>query len=279
MNTDDILLTGQVALITGGASGIGQGIAMGMAEFGADIVIADIDGAAGEQTARRICEMGRRALSVPTDVTDGDQIQAAVERTGTAFGRLDILVNNAGGSRPAPFVKLSDRSIRRQIDINLTNLFIATHAAARAMIAAERGGSIINISSIEGLRAAPGFSVYAACKAGMVSFTKTMALELAEHKIRVNAIAPDFVPTAGIQRMNPEVMSDAQIKARRRYIPLGRDGNLEDCAAASIFLSSKMASYITGTTLSVDGGTFASSGWTRDDEGGWSPIPTRIAFA
>jgi NAD(P)-dependent dehydrogenase (short-subunit alcohol dehydrogenase family) len=269
----DILLTDRVALVTGGASGIGQGIALGMAACGADIVLADIDEIEAAQTAERIRASGRKAIAIRTDVLDPAQIRAAIDGAVSHFGRLDILVNNAGGSRPQKFIELSERSIQRQVDINLTNLFVATGAAAKAMIACGRGGAIVNIASIEGQRGAPGFSVYAACKAAMINFSRTLSLELAEHNIRVNVIAPDVVITPGIMRLNPDVLSDAQLAARRRYIPLGRDGNLDDCAGAAVFLCSAMGSYITGAVLNVDGGTFASSGWTREEGGGWSPVP------
>jgi NAD(P)-dependent dehydrogenase (short-subunit alcohol dehydrogenase family) len=270
---EDILLTDRVALVTGGASGIGQGIALGMARFGADIVIADIDEAEANNTAERIRALGRQAIAAHTDVLDAAQIRAAVARAMAHFGHLDILINNAGGSRPQTFVELSERSIQRQVDINLTNLFVATGAAAKAMIDGGRGGAIVNVASIEGQRAAPGFSVYAACKAAMINFSRTMSLELAEHKIRVNVIAPDVVITPGVMRLNPDMLSSEQLAARKRYIPLGRDGSPDDCAGAAVFLCSSMASYITGAVLSVDGGTFASSGWTRETGGGWSPVP------
>jgi NAD(P)-dependent dehydrogenase (short-subunit alcohol dehydrogenase family) len=137
------------------------------------------------------------------------------------------------------------------------------------MIARGAGGSIINIASIEGLRAAPGYAVYAACKAGMLNFTRTIALELAEHRIRVNAIAPDLVPTEGMVRFAPGLLSPEARATQARYIPLGRAGNFDDCAGAAVFLASAMAGYITGVTISVDGGTWASSGWSRDGAGGW----------
>ena len=137
------------------------------------------------------------------------------------------------------------------------------------MIAGGQGGTVINVASIEGLRAAPFYSVYAACKAGMINFTRTVALELAEHGIRVNAIAPDLVPTAHMAKFAPALLSEEGKAAQARYIPVARAGNLDDCAGAAVFLASAMAGYVTGVTISVDGGTWASSGWTRNDVGGW----------
>ncbi|HEX7853393.1 MAG TPA: SDR family oxidoreductase [Sphingobium sp.] len=264
-----ILLTGKVAVVTGGGAGIGRGIAIAMAEFGADVAIIDIDGAAAAEIATLIRGKGQRAHVIVVDVTDRDAVRASIASTVETLGRLDILVNNVGGTRPIKLIDITDRQADRQIDLNLKSLVAATQAAARAMIDGGEGGSVINIASIESLRAAPSYSVYAACKAGMVSFTRTVALELAEHGIRVNAIAPDLVPTAHMATFAPGLVSDEGKAVQSRYIPLRRAGNLDDCAGAAVFLASAMADYITGVTISVDGGTWASSGWTRDDDGGW----------
>ncbi|MES2258446.1 MAG: SDR family oxidoreductase [Pseudomonadota bacterium] len=272
ISPSDFLLTGQVAFITGGALGIGAGIAAGYAAFGADVVLADIDLAQAQLTAQRIAaDTGRQALAIACDVSEPLQIKAAVAQTLERFGRLDILVNNAAGVRPSPFLDLSDRSRERHLQINLVNLFTATDAAVRAMIAGGRGGSVLNIASIEGLRAAPNFAVYGACKAAMLSMTQTLALELAEHGIRVNALAPDHVETEGMHRMGGQ--SPKLVAARRRYIPLGRDGNVDDCAGAAVYLASPAARYITGAILGIDGGTRAASGWVRARAGGgWTMI-------
>lgn len=271
LSRDAISLTGKVAVVTGGGSGIGLGIAVGMAEFGADVAVIDIDAAAAEEAAARIRAKGSRAHTVIADVIDRDAMRAAVATIVEALGRIDVLVNNAGGTRPIKLMEMTDRQADRQIDLNLKSLVATTQAAARAMIDGGQGGSIINIASIEGLRAAPGFSVYAACKAGMINFTRTLALELAEHRIRVNCIAPDLVPTAVMERYAPSLVSPEGKAAQARYIPVGRAGNLDDCAGPAVFLASAMASYITGVTISVDGGTWASSGWTRSEEAptGW----------
>jgi NAD(P)-dependent dehydrogenase (short-subunit alcohol dehydrogenase family) len=267
----DFLLTGQVAFVTGGALGIGAGIAAGYAAFGADVVLADIDLAQAERTARRIAaETGRQAIAIACDVSAPDQIRAAVAHTVQRFGRLDILVNNAAGVRPAPFLDLSERSRERHLQINLVNLFSATDAAVRAMIAGGRGGSILNIASIEGLRAAPNFAVYGACKAAMLSMTQTLALELAEHGIRVNALAPDHIATEGMARMGGQ--APQLVEARRRYVPLGRDGEVDDCAGAAVYLASPAAAYVTGAVLGIDGGTRAASGWVRARQGGWAVV-------
>lgn len=264
-----ILLTGKVAFITGGGAGIGRGIALGFAEFGADISLLDTNAEAAGQVAELVRAKGRRALAITADVTDRAAVRAAITRAVAELGRLDILVNNAGGTRPLPLLDMADKQLDRRIDLNLTSLFTTTQAAAKAMIAAGQGGSIINIASIEGLRAAPNHSVYAACKAGMVNFTRTAALELGTHGIRVNCIAPDFILTEAMARNVPETLTPAFKKIHASYFPLGRAGNFDDAAGTAIFLASPMSAYVTGVTINVDGGTFASSGWTKDQQGKW----------
>ena len=179
MDANDILLTDQVAIITGGGGGIGRAIALAFASVGANIVIGDIVPERCEETAARVREFGRKALSVPTDVMNTDQVRALIERAASEFGRIDILVNNAGGVTPRPFIEQSERSWRRHIDLNLVSALAATSAAVPVMIKGGRGGSIISVTSIEGSRAAPNYSVYAACKAGLNNFTRTLAVELA----------------------------------------------------------------------------------------------------
>jgi NAD(P)-dependent dehydrogenase (short-subunit alcohol dehydrogenase family) len=274
----DILLTDQVAVITGGGGGIGRAIALAYAAAGANVVIGDVVAERCDETAARVCELGRQALSVPTDVTDTDQVRALIEGANNHFGRIDILVNNAGGVKPKAFVDQSERSWRRHIDLNLVSMLAATSAAAPIMIRGGRGGSIINISSIEASRAAPGYAVYAACKAGMLNFTRTLALELADHRIRVNAIAPDYIVTPGVRGnltgpvdpatwIQPTPEQDA---ATARRIPLGRAGIDSECGNVAVFLASRMSDYVTGITIPVDGGAWASSGWLRDKTGKWT---------
>ena len=270
----DILLTGQVAVVTGAGGGIGQGIALGLAKFGADIAVLDIDGDRAARTVTAIGELGREALAIPVDVMDSEGVRNAVGQAAERFGRINILVNNAGGVRAARFLDQSERSWRRHIDINLVSMLSATSASVPHMITAG-GGSIVNVTSIEGLRAAPMYAVYAACKAGMINFTKTMALELGEHNIRINAIAPDQTITPGMRAnrtgpVDPSTWYERSAESVARAIPLRREGIVDDCAATAVFLSSKMGSYITGETISVDGGTNAASGWARDDSQGWS---------
>jgi NAD(P)-dependent dehydrogenase (short-subunit alcohol dehydrogenase family) len=269
MTSPDILLTDQVAIVTGGANGLGASIAINFARSGADVVIADIDTDNANETAEAIRAHGRRALVVQTDVTDHEQVVAMVDQASTHFGRIDILVNNAGGTRQKSFMTQSERSWRRLIDLNLVSMLSATSAATEVMIRSGRGGTVINIASSEGLRAAPGYAVYAACKAGMISFTRSMSLELSEYGIRVFALAPDMIMTPGLKPFF-DAATPAEADARARYIPLGRIGVPDEVGKVAAFLASDMASYLTGVTLPIDGGTIASSGWNRMPSGEWS---------
>lgn len=273
-----ISLTGQVAFVTGGGGGIGRAIALRLAEAGADIALFEIVPERAEETATRIRELGRRALPIVGDVMDADALRAGIAAADAEFGRLDILVNNAGGTAARPFLEQSERSWRRHIDINLVSMLAATHAAAPVIIREGRGGAILNIASIEAERAAPNFAVYAACKAGMASFTKSMAVELSGHGIRVNCLAPDHTVTPGNQgnRSGPvdpstwRQRSEDEVDAMNRLIPLGREGIDQECGDAAVFLCSSLASYVTGVVLPVDGGTWAAGGWVRGRNGKWT---------
>ena len=276
MDSSDLLLTGQAAVVTGGGGGIGRGISIELSRAGADVTVVDIDGERAGRTAELVRAEGREALAVTADVMDTEQVRAAVAAADERFGRLDILVNNAGGVNARRFLDQSERSWRRHIDINLVSMLAATSAAAPLMIRGGRGGSIVNVSSIEGSRAAPTFAVYAACKAGMISFTKTMAVELAEHAVRVNCISPDQTATPGNHGLRtgpiPDVLPPrlpADEEGISRYVPLGREGVVEECGSVVVFLCSKLADYVTGVDIPVDGGARASSGWIRSPGGGW----------
>lgn len=278
MTADRSRLDGQVAFVTGGGGGIGRAIALRLAEAGADVAIFDIVPERAEEAAACVRQAGQFALAIPGDAMDADALRAAIAQTAAQCGRLDILVNNAGGVSGRRFLEQSERSWRRHIDINLVSMLAATHAAAPIMIDGGRGGSILNIASIEAGRAAPLFAVYAACKAGMVSFTRSMALELSQHSIRVNCIAPDHTITPGNQGNRAGPVDPAtwrqrdaeEIDAMNRLIPLGREGVDLECGDAAVFLCSAMASYVTGIVLPVDGGTSAANGWVRARNGKWT---------
>lgn len=271
-------LDGKVALVTGGGGGIGRAIALCLAEAGADVAIFEIIPERAEETAARVRELGRRALALPGDAMDSGAIRAAVAATDERLGGLNILVNNAGGVSARPFLEQSEGSWRRHIEINLLSMLAAIHAAAPIMIRDRRGGAILNVASIEAERAAPNFAVYAACKAGMVSFTKSMALELSAHSIRVNCIAPDHTVTPGASGNRSGPVDPAswrqrtpdEVDAMNRVIPLGREGVDRECGDAAVYLCSAMADYVTGAVLPVDGGTWAGGGWVRGRDGRWT---------
>ena len=277
MDSSDIDLTGQAALVTGGGGGIGRAIALCLADMGADVTVLDVIPERCEETAARIAERGREALQFPANVMDVEKVREAVSATKDRFGRFDILINNAGGVSRRSFLDLQEKNWRRHIDLNLVSVLAATQAAVPVMIAGGRGGAIVNVTSIEGSRAAPGYAVYAACKAGLNNLTRTLALEFAEHGIRVNAIAPDYTVTPGTRGnvtgpVDPSKWyqpSPDQLESVRRRIPLGRAGVDDECGRLAVFLVSPMASYITGTIIPVDGGSWASSGWVRDSRNEW----------
>jgi len=277
VDKNDIDLTGQVAFITGGGGGIGRSIALCMADMGADIAIVESIPERCDQVRQMIEERGRQVLTINANVMEADALRDAVASAKERFGRIDILVNNAGGVAPRPFVDLKEKSWRRHIELNLVSVVVATQEVVPIMIEGGRGGSIINVSSIEGSRAAPNYAVYAACKAGVNNMTRTLALEFAEHGIRVNTIAPDFTETPGTRGNFSGPLHESKWipwtegarESVRRRIPLGRCGIDEECGKAAVFLASKMASYVTGVILPVDGGSWASSGWVRDSEDNW----------
>jgi NAD(P)-dependent dehydrogenase (short-subunit alcohol dehydrogenase family) len=246
-------LTGRVAIVTGAGSGLGVIFAEALAEAGASVACSGRRMATVATTAERLRAQGHAAIAIEADVTDADAVIRMVEETSTHFGRLDILVNNAGVATIGPPEALSLADWQQVIDVNLTGVFLCAQAAARAMIAAGRGGSIINIASILGAGAsepAPA-TAYAASKGGVVNLTRDLAVHWAPHNIRVTAIGPAYFPsemTAGILEM-PEIRSEIE-----RRTPLRRIGRPEELKGPVVFLASDAASYVTGEILYVDGG-------------------------
>jgi len=241
----------KVVLVTGGSKGIGRAIALALAEEGADVALAARSPEPLEKTAREIEERGRRALAVPTDVTDPEQCRALVERVTGELGGLDVLVNNAGA---APFLSTFESARlegwEKYFRITFTGAVYCTHAAADALLGRE-GASVINVASVAAFIASPGLTYYAAAKAALVSFTRTLALEWAPHGVRVNAIAPGFVETD----MNVAARQDPSFhESIRSQIPLGRWGTAEDVAGVARFLASDAAAWMTGSVVVIDGG-------------------------
>ncbi len=259
IDPSNILLTGRVAVVTGGGEGIGRGIAEGLAAFGARVAIWERNPTTCTSAAEDI-----GALGVTIDVRDGEQVDAALERTAGELGAVSILVNNAGGVFASPLLETSENGWDALYRSNLRHVFLCTQRVARRLVAQGKPGSIVNVTSIEGVRAAPGYAAYAAAKAGVINYTKTAALELASHGIRVNALAPDLTVTEGLLRVSPDGLPDTA----RHMIPMARPGHVDEMACAAVFLASDMSSYITGQTIHVDGGTQAASGWYHNPHTG-----------
>ncbi|HEX7715611.1 MAG TPA: 3-oxoacyl-[acyl-carrier-protein] reductase [Bacillota bacterium] len=240
-------LAREVALITGGARGIGKAIALTLVAEGASVVLSDVNDEV-HQTAAEIRESGGQAASIVGNVTKLEDCEAMVDEALKTFGKLDILVNNAGITRDNLLLKMTEADWDAVLDINLKGTFLCTKAAIKPMIK-QRSGKIINIASVIGIMGNAGQANYAASKGGIISFTKTMARELGKRNIRVNAIAPGFIAS----KMT-EVLSEEARNNLLEQIPLGSLGQPEYVAQAVLFLASPEASYITGHVLNVDGG-------------------------
>jgi len=244
-------LSGQVALITGAARGLGRAISLALAHAGADIALGLRDANTGGGLSREIEGMGRRAFPLQMDVMSMQQVFRAVDDAVAHFGRLDILVNNAGVAIGSPAEDVLEDDYDRMLNLNLKGLFFASQAAARVMIR-QNGGRIVNLSSQAGFVALPGESVYCVTKAAIAHLTKCLAVEWGKHNITVNAVAPTFIATPG----NLAELADPAFRADvvERIAALHRIGEPMDVAGAVVFLASPAASLITGHTMLIDGG-------------------------
>jgi len=263
------LLEGKVALVTGGGGGIGRGISERFATHGATVVVADVDEPRGRVTTDHIAERGGRAEAHVVDVTDPSQVADLA----ATLGSVDVLVNNVGHylHRPVDFVETSEPEWDALYRVNLKHVFLCCRAFVPGMVERGRGGSIINLSTVEAFRGKPQSAVYAAFKGGVTQFTKSLALELGIHGIRVNAIAPDL--TQSIQVPYDRWVPDDQRHLVPTWVPLGRFGMPDDIAGVALFLASELSAFVTGTTVHADGGSSAAGGWFRTERGGWTNRP------
>ena len=244
-------VAGQSALVTGAARGIGRAIAIALAQAGADVALGFRDLHAAGDVADAVRALGRRALPLQMNVARPAEISSAVAQAVGHFGRIDILVNNAGIGPPNPAESVTEADFDATVAINLKGTFFVSQAVGRAMIAAGRGGRIVNLSSQAGFVALPTESIYCMTKAAIAHLTKCLAVEWAPHGINVNAVAPTFIRTPGTLKWLEDDSFRNDLLAR---IPLGRVGEPPDVAASVVFLCSPAAAMITGTTLLIDGG-------------------------
>jgi len=245
-------LRGKIALVTGAQQGIGRGIALAFAREGADVAVNYLDDRVeAEKVMREVCAAGQRAVLVQADVARPTDAQTMVAQVLSELGGLDVLVNNAGVYPRVPFLEMRETDWDLVLDVNLKGGFFCAQAAARAMVAAGRRGSIINMAS-QAIRGAVRGVHYSASKGGVVAMTRATALELAPHGIRVNAIAPGLTDTAQPRYGNNE----DELAAMARAVPLGRMAQPDDIAAVAVFLASDDARHVTGQTVHVNGGSY-----------------------
>lgn len=251
MDLNQFSLEGRVAIVTGSGQGIGKAIALAFAKAGAKLVIADINPATAESTAKEVDALGGQSVMIPVDVRNREQVDNMVNKTLERFGVIDILVNNAGfGHMTVPLVEMTEEDWDKWIILNLKSTFLCCKAVGRIMIR-QKKGNIINMSSMAGISPYPMATNYSAAKAGIKNLTETLAIELGPHNIRVNALAPGAIDTllsTEVYKKRPELKEQ-----RLRIIPLGRLGKPEDVANVALFLASDAASFVSGQTIVING--------------------------
>jgi NAD(P)-dependent dehydrogenase (short-subunit alcohol dehydrogenase family) len=270
---DAALLTGKVAVVTGGGGGIGRAVSETLAAHGAKVVVAEIDADRAAETVGAIRAAGGDALAQHVDVRQRDQVASLAEATLAEYGRVDVLVNNVGHYlfRATPFLDTDEEHWDSLYAVNLRQMFLCTKAFAPYIVERGDGGSIVNVSTVEAFRGIPMMAVYSAFKAGVTQFTKSLALELGNDGVRVNAIAPDLTET--IQVPYERWVPDEQRHLIPRWVPIGRFGTPDDIAGVALFLASDLSAFVTGTTVHADGGSLAAGGWFRTDRGRWTNRP------
>lgn len=256
-------LTGKTAIVTGGAVGIGYGISYRLAEAGANVVIADINQANAEKTQAEFAQKGWKAKATRVDVSKEADVHELMISTVTTYGGIDILVNNAGIFPSITLANLEPIDFDRIIAVNLRGVYLCTKAASTQMIKQGKGGSIINVTSVDALHPSSiGLATYDASKHGVWGFTKNVALELSQHKIWVNAVAPGGIVTPGVAEMSKKAPAGVDMnkvmEAFMAKIPMHRMGEPDEIGKAVLFLASPMSSYMTGTQIVVDGGALLS---------------------
>lgn len=270
-------LAGTVAVVTGGAGGLGGAIVSDLADNGVRVAVLDSDPVAAGDMRTALAGRGHEAFVEHGDARDPAELAALFENAHARWGRIDTLVNVVGGTFRAPFTETRPKGWEALLRTNLTHVLHACHLAVPLMRAGGRGGSIINITTIEAHRAAPGFAVYSAAKAAVEQFARTLAIEVAPDGIRVNNIAPDFVPTPNLDRIGTGDNAMLDPDGVKVAIPMGRPGQLTDISHCAVFLASRLSAYLTGTTLHPDGGTSASAGWFNWPTEGWANhAPLRV---
>jgi NAD(P)-dependent dehydrogenase (short-subunit alcohol dehydrogenase family) len=256
------LLVDRVAVVTGGGGGIGAATSRLFAQHGAHVIVADIDAGLARHTADEITATGGSALAVVTDVRDGTQVTALARSVLERYDRVDVLVNNVGHwlRHPGNFVDTDPQLWDELYRVNLHHVFLVTHAFLPAMID-QHAGAIVNVSSVEGLRGYPEDPVYAAFKAAVIHFTRSLAVQVGHEGIRVNAIGPDV--TESLQVPYSRWLSAEEQRQWPQWVPVGRMGAADDQAGVILFLASDLSAFVTGHTIPTDGGTGAAGGWFR----------------
>lgn len=260
-------LDGSVAVVTGGAGGLGKAISKDLVANGVHVAIVDIDVEA-VTSIREV--LGADAIVHHGDARNPEVLEALFAAVDDRWGRVDTLVNVVGGTFRAPFVETTPKAWDALLRTNLMHVLHACSLAIPRMQAGGSGGSIVNLTTIECHRAAPNFAVYSAAKAAVEQFGRTLAVELAPDNIRVNNVAPDITPTPNMRKISGGHDSWLRPEGVRIAVPMGRVGDESDVSGCVVFLASALSSYVTGTTIHPDGGTYASSGWFNWPSTGWN---------